>query len=464
MNFRVTLFLQFVTASIIFNLSEAVFFVPSDACQYTSDLLYSTNVETSFTGEIFPVAIDPSSQHLSKFNPLTRCYIPVQTEKKSRSLGGGLASIRQLSKPTSLKLSEEYLLCLFGCLRFLYRVSTFKADFESEESNIFFVLIISKRQTASCPYVKNSTFVSSSFSGKQYYSAHQRDLQNSFNDKREPSGTAMGLYAKTRNERMRHKKYFIDKCIPNERDKRDTNVKNSFIRATEEDKDSIDFNQHMAKRSLCRNIYNSLANRLHIAKRRNPLLTDYDEIVKIVEPKRVLFVPKRLSLNPSEISYLPQITSTCYIDSSSRSIHVVPTESSIKLICRFGCERQYLKYIPTGDVVRFLHKPRCYSPAFAPCCGDASQPSLFGCRNIFGRGFRTFSNVNTALRKPISAIFHVTDPKDDRRNAVRMAIKRLRSREGFASIPRSKIGTKTIRKGKFKYKVILMFDLILLEY
>lgn len=157
-------YVLFVTALIRIFISP-VSCLPSDPCKYTSDLLYGSKVESSFTGEIFRIANDPPSESLSRFQPLIRCFIPAQFEQLRID---DIFSIRTLTNPAPLSTDEQHFMCVFGCLRFLYFISSFSNEPSDEDPINFYVLIVSERKNMSCIDRNESNPEIATHSVKQY--------------------------------------------------------------------------------------------------------------------------------------------------------------------------------------------------------------------------------------------------------------------------------------------------------
>lgn len=60
-------------------------------------------------------------------------------------------------------------------------------------------------------------------------------------------------------------------------------------------------------------------------------------------------------------------------------------------------------------------------------------------------------------RQPIAAAFTISEPKDDYKKAVRLAINRLRSSKSFSNVSINGLKRRVIRIGKRKFKVVFVF-------
>lgn len=111
--------------------------------------------------------------------------------------------MRTLIEPTPVKLRKEYVMCLFRCLGFLYRISTFtkNSSLVTKKSNVFYVLIISIRKKSSFPYINKTTFIRSAFSTRKYYSANYHSFHNHFNLKRNTFAKVVTFFKRPGNKR-----------------------------------------------------------------------------------------------------------------------------------------------------------------------------------------------------------------------------------------------------------------------
>lgn len=449
----------------------AVSSMPSDPCQYTSNRLYGSTVETSFAGEIFPIANNPSSESLVQFQPLTRCFIPTQLEEV-KDTSGDPFSIRTLVSPTHLSASEQHFMCLFGCLRILYLISTFENEPTEEEPIMFYVLIVSERKNTSCITTNTSNRENATDSIKQSDFRHDHEQQYPFDSTKTLQKNGITVS----NSRLQfitpETPKFIQKCIPTE-EYPEVNIssgeamksESSFDLSPEPSPDSspekIDHAdngdawmpslQYKSTASICSKVFDELVHRFDLVQEKKTFVLDYKETVMGLVPK-----DNRSGFRQSSNETLSHLTlgGVCYVTSLSTSVHAV-SSSFTDEICQFGCVKQYWKYEQTGDIVLFLYSLNCRRLAFKPCTEDLLLNPTLG---------RQFFFLATPNRKPIAAIIHVTDPDADREKVIDNAIRRLQGVPGFGSIPRSDIYTEVKQKGKFTYRVILRFNLTFLEY
>lgn len=199
--------------------------------------------------------------------------------------------------------------------------------------------------------------------------------------------------------------------------------------------------EYAPTKSICNEVFDELVQRFDVVQKNKTRILDYKETVKGM-------VPRNNRKSSTEIISTSRANEVCYVSPSSTSVHVVSAVYT-DVICQFGCIKQYWKLERTGDIVLFLYGFNCRKTAFTPCTEDLKlNPEL---------GFK-FS-VTTSNRKPISAVIQITDPDGNREKAIKNAIRRLQGAPGFGNIPQYDIETKVIRNGKFRFRVILRFNL-----
>lgn len=388
MNIRAILRYVLLVTALIPIFVESVSCLPSDPCQYTSDILYGSTVETSFTGQIIPIENDPSSESLVQFQPLIRCFIPAQLEK-FQSTSRDIFSIRTLSNPTPLSANEQHFICLFGCLRILYLISTFSNEPTEVEPFTFYVLIVSERLNTSCINTNESKPRTEPHSTKQYlfgnghepyYSSHSiRTIQN---QGLAVSNSKQLLFITPEAPKL------IRKCVPTE-EYPETYVPSEEAIITgpssepspESSTETIEpydngdtwmpSLQYTSTKSICSKVFNELVHRFDLVQENKTRILDYEETVKGLVPK-----DNRRSSN--ETIFHSKLSDVCYVTPSSTSVHVV-SSTHINAICQFQCIKQYWKYEQTGEIVLFLFQSKCRQLAFKPCTEDLIlNPTLGG--------------------------------------------------------------------------------------
>lgn len=404
--------------------------LPSNLCKYTNDLLYGSTIEsTSFSGEIFPVANDPPPIYLFQYlsETLIRCYIS-GTETSSSG-----------SDTRVLSGNDEYYLCVFGCVRVLYRITIYSGN----KSNVFYSLIVSDREKTTCPRTDGLKTVTKAESMKHSFppQSHDLSLLSKSGDILLKEQSVVSSHIVT--GRIQRNPNLIRNCVP-------TEMYSSPSALLNKPKSWSQFWQSAllpnTTKALCNGIYKNLLERHKLASGMRTTISDYTEMVKY------MFL---LNNQHKKTPLFPKVTEICYIHPDSKTVHVVSSIFTNSL-CRFGCLKQYLKYELTGDTVLFIHSLYCRNVVFYPCSEDTRlNPDIVKTR---------FKITKNSDRKPVPVVFHVTDPSGDRRKVVRMAIKRLRRSPGFGSLQRSEIKTKVVKKGKHRYRVFLWFDLFLLEH
>lgn len=422
-------FVALLTTSVPFFVSE-VSCMTSNPCKYTNDLLYGSTVETAFKGEIFPVANDPSPISLFQYIfSLTRCYIPSQTLPRTN--------------PIAISGNDEHYMCLFGCVRVLYRITIFSGDKTRAQPGTFHVLIISDREKTSCLRKNGVNPATKTYSNKQSLldRGHRpHPLSDSKYIIRRKASMAVNRIVVGNTPRNPN---LIKDCIPTEK----YSGRSALLRKPKTWPQTLQSALlPNSTKSICNGIYTKLLERYKLASAMKTNIRDYGELVKY------MFLQTQSKQDKSTL--YPKVAEICYVHPIYKTVQVVSSKFT-NLICRFGCLKQYLKYELTGDTVLFIHSLYCRGPAFYPCDEDTFlNPGIF---KLWRR-----IPTTTSFRKPIPAVFHITDPSNDRAKAVRKAIRRLRRSSGFGNIQQSQLKTKVVRKGKNTFKVILWFNILFL--
>lgn len=416
--------------------------LPLNPCKYTNDLLYGSTVETAFSGELFPVANDPSPISLFQYvSSLIRCFIPGQEETSSFFPE---KTTLPRTYPTLLSINDEHYLCLFGCLRVLYRITIFSGDKTKAAPGTFYVLIISDREKTSCPRRDGLKPSTKSDSARQSFLGRGHEPH--------PVSKSINIVPKEHSVASNHivvrktpyNPNLIKNCVPTEKYSGRSALLNKPKSWSQYWQSALLPN---TTKSVCNGIYKNLVERYKLASGMKTTILDYNEMVKN------MFLNQG---NHGKSALFPKVTEICYVHPVYKSVKVVSSKFTDS-ICRFGCLKQFLKYELTGDTVLFIHSFYCRESVFYPCHEDTRlNPGIIN--------LRLRRPTTTSSRKPISAVLHVTEPSDDRAKAVRKAIRRLRRSPGFGNIQQSEIKTEVVRKGKYRYRVFLRFNVFLLEH
>lgn len=428
---------------------------------------------------VLPFARNPSNHALRSLEPLSRCYL---TTISSPSLNRAFSS-------SSISRHDETLVCSSGCVRMLYRIKTGRKP-------TFYVLIIFNvfnlrygSRSSSCPNrFRNrkgrETALHRIFSSRN--DLHRRKspqeknvlAENNipplhigrmqrfvYNDKCETrcnigssNEVVQEQHSMESSQGEQKKKNF--NCVPRERlsnHKFYVHRKHRFGTLSSSPyggnrhhrsacfTNSVELSRDKENQpaSFCTHVYNTLMHQHHIGRKGERSSSN-----NIIQVKSLFFSCSLCSLSPADFEI-------CYVPSFGQNVHPVALDQ-VDIVCQFGCRKQYFRYQPTGEIALFIFESNCIlQSAFQPCSSV----------QISKRYLWEQNPLSLPTKVPIPAVFQVTDPENDRKRAVRRAVRRLRKRVGFRTMKTSSIvESKVVRKGKFVFQVILWFDLLRLEF
>lgn len=510
--------------------------MPQNPCAFSSRVLYhasSISDQDGLSIQLLPLARDPSASFVSAHSSVARCVIPIQyehrfsvedmnlvrrvTKTKTRSLSNWSSMHTTTSTlHDSVSPHEEQLVCLFGCLRLLYRVSI-EPDIVGENiiptgtaqpaSTIFHVLVIMQRKWPSCHKPTASQFEHLGFESNRDFKeatttqaipsrkVNDRKLRGySFTEKESTPAVGIpnipiGAIGDPQPIRTTAPGQPMTHCVPSEvfrgagglspfttPDERMPRVHRifhhcrSYIKSLEKKTwnnvrrlfltKSPTSAKTVQTSALCTMVALELSHRLRLARAGDTLQSSYSETVTNV------------LISTTDPLSTQLVVPTCVLSLHTGAAYSVPlSPTSIqKRICQLdGCKVQHFRYEKTGQIVQFLSSARCTQPELLSCPLQASSRSDGGSSGVIQKktndgNLVTVSPANTQSRKPIPAIFEITEPSDDRQKAVRKAIKRLRKIDGFGNIgDRDVIRMKVVRKKRNRFKVILWFRQWFLE-
>lgn len=505
--------------------------IPQNPCSFTSRLLYnpaSTSDQNGLSIQLLPLARNPHPSVVAAYTPLFRCIVPIQYEHRfivgdnfairridSRNSKGLLrtASIHStsLSLQNGVTETDERLLCFFGCLRVLYRVSiqsnslssnTIISTGHSKPTSIaFHVLVIMKRKWPSCNKLMASELVQLGFKSERRVKALPvtRGMSNREQDERQSGADSIVDSVSTRKVILSNIPIgSVGKPQPIETIAPDQPVKNcvpsmlyksageapplfpqpavamqrshhifhrlpSQLRVFADNisgfvgrlfpkklstSGKVTHNDH-----LCTIVLNALRHRLRVARADKTTQASYsDTVINLV-------------ISPTDPLPPEKVVASCILaEDSSKAYIMSNSQTSFQnKICRFdGCKIQHFHYSPTGQIIKVVSSAWCIRPELLACPLQSSSGTFLK-KNGYDDSIPT-APTTTQSRKPIPAIFQVTEPSDDRRKAVRSAIKMLRNSQSFANMgERQVIKSKVVRKGPNRFIVILWFSQQFLE-